>query len=48
MTNEVRNALEVMVEECLKQDSCKSCPLATFCGKIPCEWDEILPQSNND
>lgn len=45
MTSEVRNALEVMVKECLGQESCSNCPIAEFCGQFPCEWDAII---NND
>lgn len=25
-------------EFCLNQDSCKNCPMAQFCQKMPCEW----------
>lgn len=34
MTLEVLKALAV----CLNQDSCKNCPMAQFCQKMPCEW----------
>lgn len=37
MTLEVLKALAVM-EFCLNQDSCKNCPMAQFCQKMPCEW----------
>lgn len=38
MTLEVLKALAVILEFCLNQDSCKSCPMAQFCQKMPCEW----------
>lgn len=39
MTLEVLKALTVIFEFCAKQDSCKSCMMAQFCGKMPCDWD---------
>lgn len=39
MTLEVLKALLVILEFCVKQNSCAACPLANFCGKMPCEWD---------
>lgn len=33
MTLEVLKALAVILE-----DSCKNCPMAQFCQKMPCEW----------
>lgn len=38
MTLEVLKALAVILEFCLNQDSYKSCPMAQFCQKMPCEW----------
>ena len=38
MTLEVLKALAVILEFCMSQDSCKKCPMAQFCGKMPCEW----------
>ena len=38
MTLEVLKALAVILEFCMNQDSCKTCPMAQFCGKMPCEW----------
>jgi len=38
MTLEVLKALAVILEFCMNQDSCKNCPMAQFCGKMPCEW----------
>ena len=38
MTLEVLKALVVILEFCMSQDSCKNCPMAQFCGKMPCEW----------
>lgn len=38
MTVELLKALVVILEACQKQDSCKNCPLADFCQKMPCEW----------
>lgn len=38
MTVEVLKALTLLLEMCQAQDSCKSCPLAHFCQKMPCEW----------
>lgn len=38
MTVELLKALTVILESCLEQDSCKDCPLARFCQKMPCEW----------
>lgn len=38
MTLEVLKALAVILEFCMNQDSCKSCPMAQFCQKMPCEW----------
>lgn len=38
MTVDVLKALVVLLESCQEQDSCKLCPMAQFCGKMPCEW----------
>ena len=38
MTLEVLKALAVILEFCMNQDSCKNCPMAQFCQKMPCEW----------
>lgn len=38
MTLEVLKALAVILEFCMNQDSCKTCPMAQFRGKMPCEW----------
>lgn len=38
MTVEVLEALATILKLCQEQDSCKSCPLAQFCQKMPCEW----------
>jgi hypothetical protein len=38
MTVELLKALELILEACLNQDSCKDCPLRTFCQKMPAEW----------
>ncbi len=38
MTIELLKALQTILEVCLKQDSCKNCPMAQQCGKMPCEW----------
>lgn len=35
---EVLKALEIILQLCMEQDSCDSCPLAQFCQKMPCEW----------
>lgn len=35
MTLEV---LAVILEFYMNQDSCKNCPMAQFCQKMPCEW----------
>ena len=35
MTLEVLKALAVILEFCLNQDSCKNCPMAQFCQKMP-------------
>lgn len=36
MTLEVLKALAVILEFCMNQDSCKNCPMAQFCQKMPC------------
>jgi hypothetical protein len=38
MTLELLQAIQVVFETCLEQDSCSNCPFAQFCGKMPCEW----------
>lgn len=38
MTVELLKALEEILKTCQEQDSCKNCPLANFCQKMPCEW----------
>lgn len=38
MTVEVLKALAIILEFCLKQDSCKDCAMSKFCGKMPAEW----------
>lgn len=43
MTLEVLKALAIILEFCLNQDSCKNCPMAQFCQKMPCEWEVFLP-----
>lgn len=43
MTLEVLKALAVILEFCLNQDSCKNCPMAQFCQKMPCEWQLFPP-----
>lgn len=43
MTLEVLKALAVILEFCLNQDSCKSCPMAQFCQKMPCGMVMFLP-----
>ena len=35
MTLEV---LAIILEFYMNQDSCKNCPMAQFCQKMPCEW----------
>lgn len=41
MTLEVLKALAVILEFCMNQDSCKNCPMAQFCQKMPCECNLI-------
>lgn len=31
-------ALLLLAKYCASCDDCTSCPLASFCGKIPLEW----------
>lgn len=38
MTVDVLKALAILLESCQDQESCKTCPMAQFCGKMPCEW----------
>lgn len=38
MTVDVLKALAILLESCQEQESCKTCPMAQFCGKMPCEW----------
>lgn len=38
MTVELLEALAVILKTCLVQDSCKNCPMAQYCEKMPCEW----------
>jgi hypothetical protein len=38
MTVEVLKALLTILETCNEQNSCKGCPMAQYCGKMPCEW----------
>lgn len=38
MTLEVLKALAVILEYCMKQDTCGKCILSGVCQKMPCEW----------
>lgn len=38
MCVELLKALALILETCLEQDSCESCPMKYFCDKMPCEW----------
>lgn len=45
MTLEVLKALAVILEFCLNQDSCKNCPMAQFCQKMPCEMESFFART---
>lgn len=38
MTVEILKAMVTILEFCLEQDSCKTCPFSQYCEKMPCEW----------
>lgn len=35
----VLEALEIIFNFCIEQDSCPDCPMKDICEKMPCEWD---------
>lgn len=39
MTEELLQALLVILQYCLQQNSCEKCPMAQYCDKMPCEWE---------
>lgn len=41
MPESVLEALQELADYCLQQDSCSTCPMKEFCGKIPSEYDLI-------
>ena len=47
MTLEVLKALAVILEFCLNQDSCKNCPMAQFCQKMPWSLEFIYQNARN-
>lgn len=38
MTLELLKAMVVILEMCLKQSSCKECPMQSYCQEMPCDW----------
>lgn len=41
MPVEVSNALQVLADFCLNQDSCADCPMREMCGKQPSEFIDL-------
>lgn len=38
MTPELLRAFAVILEFCLAQNDCRTCPMKAMCAKMPCEW----------
>lgn len=42
MPDEVLNALQELADFCLEQNSCSTCPIKEFCGKLPSEYTDLV------
>lgn len=41
MPEKVLEALQVLSIYCLEQDSCSTCPMRDYCGKLPSEYQDL-------
>lgn len=38
MTEELKQAVSVIISTCDGQENCVNCPLEDICGLMPCDW----------